>query len=240
MTETTQRCDCQEWTRVGHPFWAYWPDQESYPGGHHPDCPDYQPPPLSAIRESLGREVRRVWLAWANEQPSQKPSWLLSWDSLSEADREVDRRIGEALAILGAKHQGHVNARLVRLAALHEEELEGDDLFALLAAYRDWVNQVEERNQSLGEEIHDLRGNLEQASAEVTALLSDQDERIARLVHERQTMADTLARAQTRCGELLKRAREAEQTRDRLLEELSRLTPPWASKRPQTDGEEDA
>lgn len=229
------RCECQEWTRVGHPFWAYWPDQDSYPGGHHPDCPGYCPPPLSAIRESLGRQVRKVWLAWANEQPSPKSSWLLSWESLSDADREVDCRIGEALASIGARHQGHVNAGLARLAALHEEELEGDDLFSLLATYRDWVNQVEARNQSLSEDIHDLRGKLEQAAAEVKALLSDQDERMARLVHEHRTMADTLSRAQKQGWDLLERARAAEQSRDRLLEELSRITPPWAPSSPIDD-----
>lgn len=49
-------------------------------------------------REFLGRLVRKVWIDWAREQPSPKPSWLVPWDGLSEPDREVDRRIGEQVA----------------------------------------------------------------------------------------------------------------------------------------------
>lgn len=52
-------------------------------------------------RELLGRLVREEWVAWAKSQPSPKPSWLLPWEDLSEADREVDRRIGERLFDLG-------------------------------------------------------------------------------------------------------------------------------------------
>ena len=48
-------------------------------------------------RESLGRQVRDVWVDWACEQPDPKPSWLLKWEALGESDREVDRRIGETL-----------------------------------------------------------------------------------------------------------------------------------------------
>lgn len=51
----------------------------------------------SALREHLGMIVREEWIAWANEQPSPKPSWLVPWDGLSEPDKEVDRRIGERL-----------------------------------------------------------------------------------------------------------------------------------------------
>lgn len=53
-------------------------------------------------RESLGRMVRNVWIAWTKEQPCPKPSWLVPWEGLSEPDREVDRRIGEALYKEGA------------------------------------------------------------------------------------------------------------------------------------------
>lgn len=48
-------------------------------------------------REALGKQVRSVWIKWAREQSSPKPSWLLSWDELTEPDKEVDRRIGETL-----------------------------------------------------------------------------------------------------------------------------------------------
>lgn len=52
-----------------------------------------------AERERLGQVVRRAWVKWARRQPSPKPSWLLPWEELSEADREADRCIGEAVAM---------------------------------------------------------------------------------------------------------------------------------------------
>jgi len=55
-------------------------------------------PAATAGRESGGRLVRDVWIAWAKEQPNPKPSWLVEWDGLSEPDKEVDRRIFEACA----------------------------------------------------------------------------------------------------------------------------------------------
>lgn len=66
-------------------------------------------------REALGREVRAIWIAWAREQPDPKPSWLVPWEELGEADREVDRRIGAGIyalatgtqcTICGAGHDG--------------------------------------------------------------------------------------------------------------------------------------
>ena len=48
-------------------------------------------------RERLGMEVRAAWVTWAVCQPNPKPSWLEPWDKLSEADKEADRQIGEAL-----------------------------------------------------------------------------------------------------------------------------------------------
>lgn len=52
-------------------------------------------------REQLGMLVRHVWIKWAQEQPNPKPSWLVPWIELSEADRDVDRRIGVALYTAG-------------------------------------------------------------------------------------------------------------------------------------------
>jgi hypothetical protein len=52
-------------------------------------------------REILGRRVREVWVAWAKEQASPKPSWLVPWEGLSELDKEVDRRIGAELFLIG-------------------------------------------------------------------------------------------------------------------------------------------
>lgn len=55
--------------------------------------------PMELNPEALGRKVREVWIAWANEQSNPKPSWLLPWDKLVESDKEVDRRIGMAIAM---------------------------------------------------------------------------------------------------------------------------------------------
>jgi hypothetical protein len=48
-------------------------------------------------REFLGRVVREAWVKWAQQQPNPKPSWLAPYDELSEADKEADRQIGEAV-----------------------------------------------------------------------------------------------------------------------------------------------
>ena len=56
--------------------------------------------------DSLGRIVREVWIAWAKEQPTPKPSWLVPYDQLSEPDKEVDRRIGKRLFFEGARARG--------------------------------------------------------------------------------------------------------------------------------------
>jgi hypothetical protein len=52
---------------------------------------------VADIRDDLGRRVRQVWIAWAECQPNPKPSWLVPFDDLSEADKEADRCIGSAL-----------------------------------------------------------------------------------------------------------------------------------------------
>jgi hypothetical protein len=51
-----------------------------------------------AERDRLGRLVREAWVNWARTQPNPKPSWLVPYDDLSEADKEADRQIGEAIA----------------------------------------------------------------------------------------------------------------------------------------------
>jgi hypothetical protein len=44
--------------------------------------------------------VRHVWIAWAKEQPdvAEHPNWLTEWADLADRDREVDSRIGMAVA----------------------------------------------------------------------------------------------------------------------------------------------
>lgn len=53
---------------------------------------------LPVDRETLGRFVREAWVHWARKQPDPKPSWLVPYDDLAEADKEADRQIGEAVA----------------------------------------------------------------------------------------------------------------------------------------------
>lgn len=68
-------------------------------------------------REYLGREVRNVWVAFAREQADPKPAHLLPWAELDEANKEVDRRIGEHIAEVVT----HDYARLVEdVKALHD------------------------------------------------------------------------------------------------------------------------
>lgn len=66
-------------------------------------------PPQGLDRETLGRKVREAWVFWAKDQPDPKPTWLVSYDDLSDADKEADRMIGEAIAkwaLLCAKSDG--------------------------------------------------------------------------------------------------------------------------------------
>jgi hypothetical protein len=66
-------------------------------------------------RDALGKHVRAVWISWAREQPNPKPSWLVPWEGLGEADREVDRRIGEVLYRRGqAERERHVEGVAVQ------------------------------------------------------------------------------------------------------------------------------
>lgn len=50
------------------------------------------------LREHLGRVVRDTWVACASEQDDPKPSHLTGWDELDDWNKEVDRRIGDAIA----------------------------------------------------------------------------------------------------------------------------------------------
>jgi hypothetical protein len=52
---------------------------------------------MDTDRDALGRIVRAAWVRWARTQPDPKPTWLVSYDDLSEPDREADRQIGEAV-----------------------------------------------------------------------------------------------------------------------------------------------
>ena len=65
--------------------------------------------------EIYGRIVRAIWVDWALEQPdvADHPSWTLPWDKLADRDREVDMRIGSAVATR-AVHDAGLEAAAMR------------------------------------------------------------------------------------------------------------------------------
>jgi hypothetical protein len=89
-------------------------------------------------RDALGRAVRAAWVKWAQTQPDPKPSWLVPWDELSEADREADRVIAEELLddlsvrriyLILKRERGDLSpAEGVELAALQEGYFEALDV----------------------------------------------------------------------------------------------------------------
>jgi hypothetical protein len=112
---------------------------------------------MSTDREALGRLVRDTWTRWAAEQPDPKASWLVPWEALSEPEREVDRLIGEAVAVHVLADTGmccaaclYVGAGVAAQAVTvmagyavcedHQGEFVGDDLGRLIARARPLVN----------------------------------------------------------------------------------------------------
>lgn len=47
--------------------------------------------------DDLGQIVRAAWVAYCRETGITKPSHIASWEALSEWEKEVDRRIGQAV-----------------------------------------------------------------------------------------------------------------------------------------------
>jgi hypothetical protein len=66
---------------------------------------------LEEKKEDLGRLVRKTWIDWARRQHNCKESWLLSYDELPLAEREIDNEIGYTLALRGARlFVDHINS----------------------------------------------------------------------------------------------------------------------------------
>jgi len=80
---------------------------------------DRETPVTDLDREQVGRLVRQTWVRWASEQRRPKKSWLAGWDQLDQGQREVDMRIGEAVASL-------VRARV--MGDLPKLRADGEDL----------------------------------------------------------------------------------------------------------------
>lgn len=87
--------------------------------------------------DALGRLVRETWVAWARKQPdvADHPSWLVGWDDLPERDREVDRRIGQA--VISAAFEGlaaHYPAAVFPETGTSRDAISGTALRTVLTA----------------------------------------------------------------------------------------------------------
>lgn len=71
----------------------------------------------------FGALVRLEWVEWAKQQPSPKPHWLIPWDQLDEANKEVDRRIGVRVAEVAASILVRQNEDLRQQLAAAEQKL---------------------------------------------------------------------------------------------------------------------
>lgn len=89
--------------------------------------------PALADRDFWGSLVRELWVAWAREQTDPKPSWLVPWGELCEADREADRRIGTGVAEV-AMGRADAGARSDRIEAALAERKRCADLIRARAA----------------------------------------------------------------------------------------------------------
>ncbi len=52
-------------------------------------------------REKLGRVVRSIWVSYCREIGDINPAHVAPWETLSERDKEADRRIGLFLVEMG-------------------------------------------------------------------------------------------------------------------------------------------
>lgn len=117
-------------------------------------------------RESGGRLVREVWIAWAKEQPAPKPSWLVEWDGLSEPDREVDRRIFEACEACGYA-AGFVACRAADERAMVEPLARAEEKIASLTAE---LAEEQDAHRVASQALHDQTAELRDARDAIAGL----------------------------------------------------------------------
>jgi hypothetical protein len=80
---------------------------------------------LARERDFYGRVTRDAWVAHARTRPDCKPSWLVPYEDLDEADKEADRRIGDALrAVLAVDPILALNGELLGRVERQAAELE--------------------------------------------------------------------------------------------------------------------
>ena len=92
-------------------------------------------------RDALGRIVRETWVEWAAEQREPKSSWLLGWDDLDDGQREVDCRIGEAVAAAVRERIAAVTTNQLLLALVAALPLPGQP--SLRASRERWRQAFE-------------------------------------------------------------------------------------------------
>lgn len=64
------------------------------------------------LRERLGRRVHQTWIELENDQSNPNPSWLVSWDKLTETDKKAVQQIGMVIWSDCLKENFHVIARV--------------------------------------------------------------------------------------------------------------------------------
>jgi hypothetical protein len=70
---------------------------------------------IAQNREDGGRLVREEWIRWAKTQLNCKPSWLVEWKGLSEADKEADRCIWDGIVAPYASALAEMHRELQQL-----------------------------------------------------------------------------------------------------------------------------
>lgn len=74
-------------------------------------------------RDELGQEVRRIWVEFANFSQPLKPKHLIPWEHLDESDKDIDRRIGEKLFLLGIEYADELKAEQTLAILKWKQEL---------------------------------------------------------------------------------------------------------------------
>ena len=102
-------------------------------------------------REPYGRIARETWVAWAKEQPdvADHPSWTVDWDGLPDRDREVDMRIGAAVAAAEKKQAEYWHKRW--LAAMERADEDGTQAISQHVRIQDLSRQSEAAEARLAE-----------------------------------------------------------------------------------------
>ncbi len=96
---------------------------------------------IAQNREDGGKLVRDAWISWAQRQEQPKPSWLVSWENLSESDKEADRCIWDEIV---APYTTVIAELHIRIAILERDvtRLEEDNR----DSYGDYMELTEMRS----------------------------------------------------------------------------------------------